>query len=435
MHATRPLENREWLNRPELRLVLDVLNGGGFEARVVGGAVRNALMGLPPGDLDIATNAHPDEVVRRAAQAGIKCVPTGIEHGTVTLVVQGHPFEVTTLREDVETFGRKAKVAFGHDWAKDAERRDFTINALSVTRDGIIHDYVGGFDDIAAARVRFIGSAGQRIAEDYLRILRFFRFHAAYGTGAFDAAGLTACIESRAGLSQLSGERVRAEMFKLLVTKGAAHAVEVMADTGLLLILLGGVALPRALKGMIHAENTLGLAPDPVRRLAALSLFVREDAERLAGKWRLSNTEARRLDSMARRFWRVIELANGDDNGQAFRARLYRLGAARFRDRILMAWAHSGGDAADGTGTGANMGIGAARWRDLYEIPDCAPVPVFPLRAADFIARGFAPGPALGDVMAMAENDWIEAGFPLAADKVAAIADRAAAAFTHDHRL
>ncbi len=429
MHATRPLDNREWLNKPELRRVLDILNGDGVESRVVGGALRNALMGLPPGDLDIATTAMPDDVVRRAAQAGIKCVPTGIEHGTVTLIVQGHPFEVTTLREDVETFGRKAKVAFGHDWRKDAERRDFTINALSVTHDGIIHDYVGGFDDIAAARVRFIGSAGQRIAEDYLRILRFFRFHAAYGSGAFDATGLAACIAGRGGLSQLSGERIRAEMFKLLATKGAAHAVEVMADSGLLLILLGGVTLPQALHGMIKAEDTLGLAPDPVRRLAALALFVREDAERLASRWRLSNVEARRLDSMVWRFHRVIELARGGDHERAFRVRLYRLGEARFRDRILMGWARGGGEGA------AGGGVESAHWQALYDLPDRAPVPVFPLRAADFIARGFAQGPALGDVMAMAEDDWIEAGFPLDASQVRAIADQAAAAFAHDHRL
>ena len=182
-------------------------NGNGEEARVVGGAVRNALLKLPVADIDIATTALPDEVIRRAQAAGIKSVPTGIEHGTVTLVVDEQPFEVTTLREDTETFGRKAKVAFGRDWARDAERRDFTINGLSVDADGVVHDHVGGLADIAARRVRFIGDPGARIAEDYLRILRFFRIHAAYGAGEPDRAGYLACIGGRAGLSALSAER------------------------------------------------------------------------------------------------------------------------------------------------------------------------------------------------------------------------------------
>ena len=179
---------------------------------------------MPIGDIDIATTALPDEVIRRARAAGIKSVPTGIEHGTVTLVVDGQPFEVTTLREDIETFGRKAKVAFGRDWVRDAERRDFTINGLSVDADGIVHDHVGGLDDIAARRVRFIGDPDRRIAEDYLRILRFFRIHAAYGEGEPDRAGYLACIAGRAGLATLSAERMRMEVLKLMVAEGAAGA-------------------------------------------------------------------------------------------------------------------------------------------------------------------------------------------------------------------
>src|SRR5579863_8656932 len=172
-----------WLKSGPTARVLKLLNSDGEEARVVGGSVRNALLGIPIGDIDIATTALPEEVMRRAKSVGIKSVPTGIEHGTVTLVIDAHPLEVTTLREDTETFGRKAKVAFGRDWARDAERRDFTINGLSVDAQGCVHDYVGGLDDIAGRRVRFIGAPGDRIAEDYLRILRFFRIHAAYGAG------------------------------------------------------------------------------------------------------------------------------------------------------------------------------------------------------------------------------------------------------------
>src|SRR6476659_11201265 len=232
MTVVRRLDDAPWLTSGPAARVLGLLNGDGEEARVVGGAVRNALLKIPISDIDIATTALPEDVVRRASAAGIKCVPTGIEHGTVTLVVDGQPFEVTTLREDTETFGRKAKVAFGRDWVRDAERRDFTINGLSVGADGVVHDHVGGLADITERRVRFIGDAGERIAEDYLRILRFFRMHAAYGAGAPDRAGYLACIAGRAGLASLSAERVRMEMLKLVVAEGAGVAVQAMADGG-----------------------------------------------------------------------------------------------------------------------------------------------------------------------------------------------------------
>src|SRR3981081_1723264 len=228
MSDARVIDEEPWLKYGPTARVRQLLCGNGEEARVVGGAVRNALLKIPTGDIDIATTALPTEVIRRAKAAGIKSVPTGIEHGTVTRVVDAQPFEVTTLREDTETFGRKAKVAFGRDWVRDAERRDFTINGLSVDADGVVHDHVGGLDDVLAKRVRFIGDAGQRIAEDYLRILRFFRMHAAYGSGEPDRAGYLACISGRAGLSNLSAERVRMEMLKLLVAEGALVAVTAM---------------------------------------------------------------------------------------------------------------------------------------------------------------------------------------------------------------
>src|SRR6187455_1828204 len=201
--STRRIDAK-WLREGALPRLLEVLDRDGEEARAVGGAVRNALLDMPVGKIDVATTATPQEVTKRVTAAGFKAVPTGIEHGTVTVVIDGAPFEVTTLRQDVETFGRHAKVAFGRDWKRDAERRDFTMNALSAARDGTVYDYVGGLADIEARRVRFIGDAATRIAEDYLRILRFFRFHAAYGEGAPDADGLTAAIKSRAGLDQLS---------------------------------------------------------------------------------------------------------------------------------------------------------------------------------------------------------------------------------------
>src|ERR1700738_2233078 len=281
MSEARVLSDAPWLRSGPTARVLELLNSNGEEARVVGGAVRNARLKIPVADIDIATTALPAEVIRRARAAGIQSVPTAIDHGTVTLVVDAQPFEVTTLREDTETFGRKATVAFGRDWVRDAERRDFTINGLSVDAEGRVHDHVGGLDDIAGRRVRFIGDPNQGIAEDYLRILRFFRIHAAYGAGQPDRAGILACISEREGLATLSAERVRLEILKLMVAEGAAGAVAAMVDGGLLLPVFGGVAYTGPFEAMISAERTLGLAPDPVRRLGALAVAVTEGAKRL----------------------------------------------------------------------------------------------------------------------------------------------------------
>ena len=257
--TARNLGQAAWLKAGALARLLGVLDGDGEEARVVGGAVRNALLDMPIAEIDVATTAVPDEVVKRVTAAGFKPVPTGIEHGTITVVIEKHPFEVTTLRRDVETYGRHAKVAFGRDWKVDAERRDFTINGLSATRDGTVYDYVGGLDDLAARRVRFIGDPAKRIAEDYLRILRFFRFHAAYGAGGHpDADGLAACIAGRAGLDQLSRERVRMEMMKLLVAPHAVPTLIAMADSGLLLRVLGGVGYLAAFENMAKVEAAAG---------------------------------------------------------------------------------------------------------------------------------------------------------------------------------
>jgi poly(A) polymerase len=396
-----------WLREAPLGDLLAVLDRAGEEARVVGGAVRNELLGEPRGDIDIATTALPTEVIDRVQAAGFKAVPTGIEHGTITVVAAGRPYEVTTLREDVETFGRHATVAFGRDWRRDAERRDFTMNALSAARDGTIYDYVGGLPDIAARRVRFIGDAATRIAEDYLRILRFFRFHAAYGEGAPDPEGVAACIDGRAGLGQLSRERVRTEVFKLLVARHAVAALAVMTETGLLEQVLGGVPLLASFANMIKLEAALALAPDAVRRLAALNVSIVEDAERLRERLRLANAEYERLASMAADWWHISRQLGE----RAGRVLLYRLGPERFADRVLLAWTRSPEGAAD------------QPWRLLATLPARWSAPVFPLRAADFIARGVPKGPRLGAVLAAAEEAWIAAGFPADAAATAAIAD------------
>ena len=418
MSDARVLDDAPWLRSGPAARVLTLLNGNGEEARVVGGAVRNALLNIPSGDLDIATTALPAEVIRRAKAAGIKSVPTGIDHGTVTLVVDAHPFEITTLREDTETFGRKAKVAFGRDWIVDARRRDFTINGLSVDAAGLVHDHVGGLADIAAKRVRFIGDPDQRIAEDYLRILRFFRIHAAFGAGEPDRAGYLACIRGRAGLASLSAERVRMEMVKLVIADGAAGVITAMSDGGLLLPIFGGVAYPGPFAAMIAAERALELKPDPVRRLGALAVAVTEDARRVATRLRLSNAETKALDSMGHRWWRLA----GMDEATA-RRRLYRLGADRYRDRLMLAWARAGENSS------------STPWRELARLPERWSAPKFPLRAADFVARGIAEGPALGQVLALAEDAWLAANFPLDETALDAIADHTITRFTRDNRL
>ncbi|MDI1344291.1 MAG: CCA tRNA nucleotidyltransferase [Pseudolabrys sp.] len=401
-----------WPFAVELAQLLDVLDRDGEETRVVGGAVRNALIDMPIHEVDVATTAVPEEVVRRVKAAGFKPVPTGIEHGTVTVVIDKHPFEVTTLRTDVETYGRHAKVAFGRDWSDDAARRDFTINALSVTRDGAVYDYTGGLADLAVRRVRFIGDAGQRIAEDYLRILRFFRFHAAYGPGGDpDAEGLAACIAGRDGLDQLSRERVRMEIVKLLVATHAVPTLVVMADAGLALRILGGVTYLASFVNLAKSEAAIGAKPCSVRRLGALAVSVTEDAERLWQKLRLTNNEHARLGSMAEG-WRRMSPSIGEGGARAL---LYRLGPEAFTDHALLGWARSQGSAGD------------KDWHSLATLPQRWTAPLFPLKAADFIKRGIGKGPALGAALRAAEAGWMAAGFPSDAGLLENIADKAAA--------
>ncbi len=412
----RKLSDAAWLTTGPLPQLLAVLDSDGEEARVVGGAVRNALLGMPTTEVDVATTAVPEEVVKRVTAAGFKPVPTGIEHGTVTVVIEKHPFEVTTLRKDVETYGRHAKVAFGRDWKADAQRRDFTINALSATRDGTVYDYAGGLDDLRKRRVRFIGDPARRIAEDYLRILRFFRFHAAYGTSDHpDAAGLAACISGREGLDQLSRERLRMEMMKLLVAPHAVPTLISMTDAGLLLRVLGGVSYLASFENMAKVEAAIGIEPNAVRRLGALAVAVPEDADRLWQRLRLANNEHERLVSMGESWGRISPLYGE----KAAKALLYRLRPQQFIDRVLVGWARSQATAHN------------SEWHALAMLPQRWTAPMFPLKAADFMKRGMAQSPALGAAIAAAEQAWIVAGFPddtAALDAIASEAMRAAPA-------
>jgi poly(A) polymerase len=403
------LADAAWLREGEVARLLSLLDRDGEEARVVGGAVRNALWRVPIGEIDVATTALPDEVTRRVEAAGGKALATGIEHGTVTAIIGDRPIEVTTLRQDVETFGRKARVVFGRDWRADAERRDFTINALSITPVGVFHDYVGGLDDIAARRVRFIGEPRRRIEEDYLRILRFFRFHANFAEGAPDSAGLHACVAARAGLETLSRERVRAELLKLLLAPHATATLAIMSECGLLGMILGGVALLASFENLVKAEAALGAEPDAVRRLGALGVWVKEDADRLTSRLRLSGAEAERLLALEH-WWRVAP----DSDAQPAHALLYELGPQRFLDRVLVAWTRSDEGAAD------------INWRQLATLPQRWTVPGFPLKAADFVQRGVQAGPRLGNALRAAETAWIAADFPAERLILNGIADEAA---------
>jgi poly(A) polymerase len=398
-----------WLASGPLSRLMLALNSGGEEARVVGGAVRNALLGEPIGDIDIATTALPDEVLRRAEAAGFKAVPTGIAHGTITVVIESKPFEVTTLRQDVETFGRHATVAFGRDWAVDAQRRDFTMNALSAGADGRVHDPVGGLPDLRARHVRFIGDPSRRIEEDYLRILRFFRFHAAYGRGELDREGLLACIRGREGLDRLSRERVRAELVKLLVAPGVVATLTAMNDSGLLTRVLASVAHLAHLERLVAIEQALALPPAAMRRLGVMAVTVVEDAERLRERLRLTNAEFDRLVSIADDWWRGPPPIQN-----RARAMLYEAGPENFTDHALVGWARS------------HAAVNDPAWSAYATLPQRWSVPVFPLRAADFMARGVAKGPALGAALATAEHAWIVAGIPNDPAAIEQIADQAA---------
>ncbi|MFN3746141.1 MAG: CCA tRNA nucleotidyltransferase [Hyphomicrobiaceae bacterium] len=410
--ATIPtsLAGAPWLERPETRAVLAALAAGGHEARVVGGTVRNALLGEPVTDIDIATTATPDEVMAAAAAAGLHAVPTGVSHGTVTVVANRVPFEVTTLREDVETFGRRARVAFTADWAADARRRDFTINALYCDADGTIHDPIGGLADLSARRIRFIGDARARIREDALRILRFFRFHARYNPEKIDAEGLAACAKERHLLAQLSAERVRAELLKLLEAPGAARALAAMAAHGFLVAILGRAPRIGLIERLVAQDVALQRPADPLLRLSVLAVAVDEDRDHLAQRLRLSRDEARDLIVVDPRLMTLVTL---DARGR--RRALYALGVERWR-RMALVGAASAEDPAE-----------IAAWNALRSLPESWRVPKFPLAGRDALDLGLMPGPQVGALLAEVEAEWIAGDFALnAAELRARLATRIA---------
>ncbi|WP_147045645.1 CCA tRNA nucleotidyltransferase [Methylobacterium gnaphalii] len=381
------------LDRPGVATCLAALKAEGEETRLVGGCVRDALLGQDAADIDFATTHPPAGTMARAKAAGLKAVPTGFEHGTVTLVVDGAPFEVTTLREDIETDGRHAVVRFGRDFARDAERRDFTINALSLGADGHLHDPGGGLRDLAEGRLRFIGDPATRIREDALRSLRFFRFHARFGRGEPDRPALDVIIAARASLDRLSHERVRAELLKLLLAPRAVPAVAVMSETGLLSRLLGGVVDLGRL-----ARASADLASPAIARLAALSVQTVEDAERLRETLRLSKAEHAHLAAYA------TALATLRDRAE-IAVRDIRGLAATLRSEIVAEVLR----AIEGEPRPRVEAEALAKLADLVASRER---PALPLGGADLVARGVAPGPAVGRGLAAARALWLSEGCP-----------------------
>jgi poly(A) polymerase len=399
---TTSIAHAAWFNAPETRALmaaLEAARAGG--SRFVGGCVRNTLMGREVDDIDIATQLVPYRVAEIAKAAGFAAHPTGIEHGTVTVVVKHKPFEVTTLRRDVSTDGRRATVAFTEDWAEDAQRRDFRLNALYADAVGAIHDPTGGgLDDVRAGRVIFIGDADRRLREDYLRILRFFRFNAWYAKGPIDPGGLAACAARVDGLDALSVERVWKEVKKLLAAPNPRAAWEGMDAIEARARVLPELSRHDRLDALIALEADLALNVDAMTRIAA-ALPDQEAARALARRLKLSNEERDRLTA-----------ALGDDVKLAsymslreMRRALYVLGAEAFHDRIMLHWAAQGGN--------------AAQWRALTAHALMWRRPKLPLSGDEIMQAGVAAGPKVGEVMREIEAWWIDADFP--DDKLAII--------------
>ncbi|MCO5158428.1 MAG: CCA tRNA nucleotidyltransferase [Aquamicrobium sp.] len=413
MSAVSLVGRAEWLDNSDLQHLLHVLGENGEEARIAGGAVRNALLGLDVSDIDIATTTLPDETERRARAAGFRTVPTGKEHGTITVIAGGAAYEVTTLRTDVETDGRRARVAFGRDWETDSARRDFTINALYATAAGEVIDLVGGLADLKTSTLRFIGDPEARIREDYLRILRFFRFFAWYGRGRPDADGLRACARLKEGLARLSAERVWAELKKLLAAPDPSRALLWMRQTGVLTAVLPesekwGID---AVHALVAAGSDLGWTPDPLLRLEAI---VPPDAARMAAmaaRLKMSKAEGARLSA-----WAMTAPVPHATSEAALAKIAYAGDRQAVEDRLRLGLASARERAEQDSGALAEAGgyLRLLRFLDGWERP------VFPVKGGDLAALGLPEGPKMGSLLAKLEAEWAEGGFRLGRDALLA---------------
>ncbi len=415
-----------WLTAPETIELFESLQVDGATVRFVGGCVRDALANRPVNDLDVATSSPPDVTMELLERAGIRAIPTGIEHGTITAVINGQTYQITTLREDVATDGRRATVTFTNDWFADARRRDFTFNAMTATLQGDVYDPYGGIADLAYGRVRFIGKAVDRITEDYLRILRFFRFQATHGRPPANKDALSACRQLAGNLNTLSGERVRDEMMRIFATVGIADTLLLMRGEGVLEQVLpeaGDVGRLRALVWLTTRAIKLdSVALDPLRNLAA-SLSVDQGtngADAIATRWKMSGKNRSRLIQMA-----ITLDLEADAPRASINKYLYAHGPDLLRDRALLQWA---------TEVGMEARLPAERtaaWIALLEVIeewDPSTFPPFPLNGEDVLALGIAPGPRVGEALNQVKDWWCEGGFKADSDacleKLEEVADR-----------
>jgi poly(A) polymerase len=393
------LDDAEWLHSDALAAVVVALSDGEARPRIVGGAVRDSLLGIEVADIDLATPLLPDDVTKRLEHAGIKAVPTGIDHGTITAVSQSKTFEITTLRRDVSTDGRRATVAFSTDWEEDAARRDFTINALYADPPtGEIFDYHHGLADLKAHHIRFIGDAAQRIAEDHLRILRLFRFHARFGRGAIDADALAAARDAASSLMALSRERIADELTKLLALPEPLGSIETMIANGIFAPFMPEIAVnaPEKLRQLINREQAVGIEPSWGRRLSALLVEDAATVDTVAARLKLSNKARTDLGA------RLSELSPDSNNARAI---AYRLGLGLARDIILLR---------------------ATDWQAAWQKLDGWEVPQLLIKGGELVAKGLNAGPLVARTLAAIERQWISEDFP-DATRARAIADQAVA--------
>ena len=403
------------LKRPSVAKLMRLLNDETEETRLVGGALRDSFLGLPVSEIDFATTLKPEAVMARAKAAKLHTVPVGLSHGTVLIVIDGEPFEITTLREDVKTDGRHAEVAFGRDFEADAMRRDFTINAFSLSQDGVLHDYVDGLADLRACRVRFIGDPVVRIKEDYLRIMRFFRFSAKLSGGHLDAAGLAASIHAQAGLAKLSRERIRMELLRLLAAPYAPDVLQIMSECGIAQRVLEGVAYPRALQILVQ-DKLEPAGAEVLLRLAAYAVRVGEDAERLTRALRLSKSEAARL-LQAAHVLELLQSAPHDWSCSRLRALIFNFGRATVLDGVRLFYVHQ-----------AQCPCEPCQTTDLLErvaFTTQTPELIMPVRGEDFRQAGLNAGPLIGKALAHFRQAWILADFPTEATQISSLMDGA----------
>jgi len=377
------LRSALWVKNAEFQRIFEILGGNSERTRAVGGIVRDTIAGRPDmgTDLDLASELEPDEVMKRVRAAGMSCYPTGIEHGTVTVRHGRVTAEITSLRQDIKTDGRHAQVRFGTDWRADAERRDFTINALYASMNGVLYDPLDGLNDLFAGRVRFIGDPDQRIREDRLRVLRFFRFSASHGNEVHDPAGLAACKRAAGSLDMLSGERVGAEMLKIMALQRAASSMAVMSEIGVL-------KLDAQTLKVLASYERLTVAPVALARLAILLGAI--EPKKLQEKWRLSNAAVREASEIGAAAKLIL---NGDFNQLAYR--FSRLGFAA----LAVAAAIGGWD--------------KERLHAAMEVFHNLKVPPFPISGRDLLNAGFKPGPELGDALRQIEGEWVNSDFKL----------------------